>query len=80
VKLKFVKKYGSDVEKAIQNESAAGMRAKTFLDGHMDNLQSALGSKKPEDMANAIRYQVAKNIKWIWDNVNPDYEIGGGWT
>jgi hypothetical protein len=78
--LKFVKKYGSDVEKAIQNESAAGMRAKTFLDGHMENLQSALGSKKPEDMANAIRYQVAKNIKWIWDNVNPDYEIGGGWT
>jgi hypothetical protein len=78
--LKFVKKYGSDVEKAIQNESAAGMRAKTFLDGHMENLQSALGSKKPEDMANAIRYQVAKNIKWIWDKVNPDYEIGGGWT
>jgi hypothetical protein len=77
--LKFVKKYGSDVEKAIQNESAAGMRAKTFLDGHMDNLQSALGSKKPEDMANAIRYQVAKNIKWIWEHVNPDYEIGGGW-
>jgi hypothetical protein len=78
--LKFVKKYGSDVEKAIQNESAAGMRAKTFLDGHMENLQSALGSTKPEDMANAIRYQVAKNIKWIWDKVNPDYEIGGGWT
>jgi hypothetical protein len=78
--LKFVKKYGSDVEKAIQNESAAGMRAKTFLDGHMENLQSALGSKKPEDIANAIRYQVAKNIKWIWDKVNPDYEIGGGWT
>jgi hypothetical protein len=77
--LKFVKKYGSDVEKAIQNESAAGMRAKTFLDGHMDNLQSALGSTKPEDMANAIRYQVAKNIKWIWEHVNPDYEIGGGW-
>jgi hypothetical protein len=78
--LKFVKKYGSDVEKAIQNESAAGMRAKTFLDGHMESLQSALGSTKPEDMANAIRYQVAKNIKWIWDKVNPDYEIGGGWT
>jgi hypothetical protein len=78
--LKFVKKYGSDVEKAIQNESAAGMRAKTFLDGHTENLQSALGSTKPEDMANAIRYQVAKNIKWIWDKVNPDYEIGGGWT
>jgi hypothetical protein len=78
--LKFVKKYGSDVEKAIQNESAAGMRAKTFLDGHMENLQSALGSTKPEDMANAIRYQVAKHIKWIWDKVNPDYEIGGGWT
>jgi hypothetical protein len=77
--LKSVKKNGSDLEKSIQNQAAAGNKAKTFLDGHMDNLQTALGSTKPEDMAEAIRYQVAKNIRWIWDNVNPDYVVGGGW-
>jgi hypothetical protein len=77
--LKSVKKNGSDLEKSIQNQAAAGNKAKTFLDGHMDELQKALGSTKPEDMAEAIRYQVAKNIRWIWDNVNPDYVVGGGW-
>jgi hypothetical protein len=76
--LKNVKRYGSDLEKAVGNEAASSAAAKNFLDNHMSRLAATVGGK-PEEVTKALEYQMAKNLDWIRNNGKPDYELPEGW-
>lgn len=78
VQLKNVKKYGSDLEKAVGNEAASAAAAKNFLDTHMARLAATVGGKT-EEVSKALEYQMAKNLDWIRNNGKPDYELPEGW-
>lgn len=79
---KKVKKYGSDFDKAVGNELAAGSAAKSLVDRHSTALEEAvkpLGKDVGKNMAEAMDYQLARNLDWIRNNVDPDYELPNGW-
>lgn len=81
--LKNLKKNGSELDKALQNESASAAMSKNFLNRHFNSLQKSLGKeakKNPKVMADALEYQMAKNLLWIKDNVNADYALPKGWS
>jgi hypothetical protein len=79
---KRVNKYGSDFDKAVGNELAAGSAAKNLVERHSAALEEAvkpLGKETGKQMAEAMDYQLARNLDWIRTNVDPDYELPNGW-
>lgn len=71
--LKALKRSGSDFEKSISNEKASGVAAKATLTKHFKNLDGII--KSDEEMAEALTYQVAKDLLWRRKNGNPDYVV-----
>jgi hypothetical protein len=63
--------------------------AKNFVERHFSSLEEALkpirtnGEAKIKDpkkeMSNALEYQMAKNLDWIKNNVDPEYQLPNGW-
>jgi hypothetical protein len=75
-KLKEVKRSGSDFEKAVSNEKASGVAAKAFLTRHFKALDGIVNSD--EQMAEALTYQVAKDLQWRKENGLAEYELPDG--
>jgi hypothetical protein len=78
---KKVQKYGSDFDKAVGNELAAGSAAKNLLDRNFSALEESvkdLGPDKGKAMAEAMDYQLAMNLDWIRQS-DPDYTLPNGW-
>lgn len=75
---KDTQKHGSQLEMSIANEKTAGNKTRQFLEEHFHNLQKALGTKDPKALSDALHYQAAKNIDYIWKK-NPDYNPGKEW-
>lgn len=77
-RLASAKKNGSQIEKAATNEEAAVNITKSILDRHMNGLTKVL---KDTDVSvtDALHYQLAKNVRYIWDNVDPEYKLAKGW-
>jgi hypothetical protein len=78
---KKVQKYGSDFDKAVGNELAAGSAAKNLLDRNFSALEQSvkdLGPDKGKAMAEAMDYQLAMNLDWIRQS-DPDYTLPNGW-
>lgn len=77
-RLEQLKKRGSQIEKASANEESASVMTQSLLNRHFDGIQKSL-KKGKVDVKDAIQYQLAKNIRYIMDNVDPDYKLPKGW-
>jgi hypothetical protein len=77
-RLEQLKKRGSQIEKASANEESASVMTQSLLNRHFDGIQKSL-KKGKVDVKDAIQYQLAKNIRYIMDNVDSDYKLPKGW-
>jgi hypothetical protein len=77
-RLAQIKKKGSQIEKAATNEETANVMTSSMLERGFKPIQDVWKSAGISTKE-GIHYQLAKNIRYILDNVNPKYQLPKGW-